>query len=120
MDFRVLARSLEMKECDLVEFVKLFLEATASDLLHLEESVKQGEAREVRSLAHSIKGAAANLRLMDIFEAAKRIETHALENHLENVPEIIGMIKEKLDHLAQSLRGEETGTGRRQAMNRRN
>ena len=112
MNVRVLARSLEMKECDLVEYVKLFLEATASDLFHLQESLKQGEAREVRMAAHSIKGAAANLRLMDICEAAKTIETHALENHLEKIPEIIGMIKEKLDQLAQGLRGEGTETRR--------
>ena len=119
MDVSVLARSLEMKESDLVEFVRLFMEVTASDLLHLEDGVRQGDAREVRELAHSIKGAAANLRLMDICEAAKRIEALAIERHLESIPEIVGMIKEKLDQLAQSLRGEEAETRRRQAINRR-
>jgi len=74
MNFRGLAERLEMEEGDMMEIIGLFLEASASDLRQLQSAIDQEDVQSAVRAAHSIKGAAANLRLTAIFEIAQRME----------------------------------------------
>ena len=105
MNFKELARNLEMEEDEFLDMVKLFLETSASDLTLLQGAQEKGEALKVGKAAHSIKGAAANLGLMEIFQLAKNIEMEARENHLDRAQEEIRTLREKLNQIAENLRG---------------
>ena len=103
MNFKELARNLEMGEEEFLEIVDLFFETTSSDLGKLQSAVEERDAQGVAETAHSIKGAAAILTLAEIYEAAKRIEMDARENHLERTNGAVKTIKEKIDLIAEAL-----------------
>jgi HPt (histidine-containing phosphotransfer) domain-containing protein len=103
MNFKELAKNLEMEEEEFLEMVNLFLETTTSDLGKLQSSIEEKDTQKVAETAHSIKGAAANLGFEEMYEVAKRIEKKARENDLNEVVEAIATIREKLDRIAQNL-----------------
>ncbi len=104
MNFKELAKNLEMEEDEFLEMVDLFWETTSSDLGKLQSAVEEKEAQKVVKAAHSIKGAAANLGFFEIYEVAKRIEMDARENNLDEATGSVKTIKEKLDLIALSLK----------------
>ncbi len=104
MNFKELAKNLEMEEDEFLEMVDLFVETTSSDLGRLKSAVEEKDAQKVVKAAHSIKGAAVNLGFQEIYEVAKRIETNARENNLKDASGAARMIKEKLDLIAFSLK----------------
>ncbi len=106
MNFKEWARDLEMGENDFLEILNLFLETTYRDLGKLQSAVEEREAPEAVKTAHSIRGAAANLGLTEIYEAAKRMETEASEGHLESVNAAVSDIKRELDLIVQALSKE--------------
>jgi len=103
MNFKALAIDCGMEEEEVLELVKLFIETSLSDLNRIQSAVDEGDAQKVAAVAHSIKGAAANLRLKEIFEMVKRMEMSGRENKLDEVTGIVGAIKEKLDVLVENL-----------------
>lgn len=103
MNFKELAKNLEMEEEGFFEIVDLFLETTAADLGKLQSALEEKDTQKVAKTAHSIKGAATNLGFEEIYEMAKGIEKKARENDLNEVVEAIAAIKEKIDQIAQSL-----------------
>jgi HPt (histidine-containing phosphotransfer) domain-containing protein len=106
MNFRGLAERLEMEEGDMMEIIGLFLEASASDLRQLQSAIDQEDVQSAVRAAHSIKGAAANLRLTAIFEIAQRMEREARENRLEGAIGAIQAIRENLNQIDESLKRE--------------
>jgi len=105
LNFKALADNLEMKEEEFAEMIELFLNTSSSDLNHLGPAVENGEVLKVANAAHSIKGAASNLGLIEIYELAKTIEMEARDRHLNRVPEWIQILREKLDQMAEGLKG---------------
>jgi HPt (histidine-containing phosphotransfer) domain-containing protein len=90
----------------MMEIIGLFLEASASDLRQLQSAIDQEDVQSAVRAAHSIKGAAANLRLTAIFELAQRMEREARENRLEGAIGTIQAIRENLTRLDESLKRE--------------
>ena len=72
MNFKGLAEQLEMEETEYLEIMELFLETSVTNLGELQSAVEGKDAQSAFRAAHSIKGAAANLRLNAIFELAQR------------------------------------------------
>ena len=105
MNFKELARNLEMEEDEFWEMMELFLETSTSDLSHLRLAQEKGDATEAVKAAHSIKGAASNLGLMEIFQLAKSIETEARESHLDRTHPWILILGEKLNQMGEDLKG---------------
>jgi HPt (histidine-containing phosphotransfer) domain-containing protein len=103
MDFRELAENLELEENEFLELVGLFVKTGYSDLNKLQSAIEDGDTEEVARLAHSIKGASANLGLTDIFELAKRIEMKARDNDLYGATGATKRIKEQLDGITKAL-----------------
>ena len=103
MNFKDLATRLEMEPGELLEMIELFLEVSASDLNHLQIALEKGEGLQASRAAHSIKGAAVNLGLIEIYELAKKIETEALENHLDQSSEWISALREEIGTMAKDI-----------------
>jgi len=104
MNFKELAKNLEMEEEEFLEIVELFLETTSSDMGKLQAALEEKDAQKVVKIAHSIKGAVANLGFWEIYEMAKRIEMDGRENNLYEATGALREIKEKLDLIAQGLK----------------
>ncbi|OGP73607.1 MAG: hypothetical protein A2V86_13195 [Deltaproteobacteria bacterium RBG_16_49_23] len=103
MNLRELAKNLELEEEELLELIDLFLKTTSSELMKFQTALKNKDRLVAETMAHSIKGAAGSLGLTDIYEAAKRIETAARGNRLEEMDEDIRTIGRNLDLITESL-----------------
>jgi HPt (histidine-containing phosphotransfer) domain-containing protein len=107
MNLKGLADHLEMEEEEFLELIELFLDTSASDLNHLQSAADKGEGLNAVKAAHSIKGAAANLGMTEIYELAKKIETEAQGNRLDRTPEWILNLRRLLEQVAEGLNQED-------------
>lgn len=103
MDITTLAEELGLEEEDVRRLVKTFLETTAQDLLLLDQAFSQRDAEKLRASAHHIKGAAGNLELNVIAEAALAIEEKARSGIIEDPAVPIQLIRERLDLIRAQL-----------------
>jgi HPt (histidine-containing phosphotransfer) domain-containing protein len=75
---------------DVIELVEDFLQYTETqDLVALQEAFACNNREVLRERAHSIKGAALNLKLAPIADCAKKIESACDTGNLEEVPDLI-------------------------------
>jgi|SRR3989304_8538363 len=107
MDIKKLAENIGIKEQDYLEILDLFVRTTSSDLNRLQAAMKEGAIQKVIERAHSIKGAAINMCLMEISEKAKEIEINARNHRLDGAIEAIRHIKERMNQITQSINGKE-------------
>jgi len=105
VNLRELARSLELEEEELSELLDLFLKTTSSELIEFQSALKEKDAQAAERMAHFIKGAAGILGLLEIHDAAKRIEMAARMNRLEEMEADLQIIKKKLETIAEALKG---------------
>ena len=105
MNFKELAKNLEIEEEECLELLDLFKKTTASELRNLESALEKRDAPVIERMAHSIKGGAGILGLLEIHDTAERIEMAARGNHLEDMGEDIRTLGAKLDLIAESLIG---------------
>jgi len=103
MEIKVLAEELGLEENDALRLVQTFIETTEQDLLLLERAFADQDADQVRKLAHHIKGAASNLELTDITEAALAIEEKARSNLLEDTERQLTAIRSGLDSMRAEM-----------------
>jgi HPt (histidine-containing phosphotransfer) domain-containing protein len=103
MKLKELAENLEMEVDEFLEIMELFLETSAFDLNQLEAGIEEGDGQRVIIAAHSIKGAAVNLGLLEIYEAARKTEMEARENNLNGATVAAREIKEKIDQITEDL-----------------
>jgi HPt (histidine-containing phosphotransfer) domain-containing protein len=96
MDFKALAGNLGLEEEEYMELIELFVERSMSDLNKLEAAIKSGNADEAADAAHSMKGAAGNLGIMDFYESAAKIEMATREGNLEGFSVAIQSLRENL------------------------
>ena len=106
MNLKDLGNHLEMEEEEFLELIELFLDTSTSDLNHLQSAVEKGEGLNAVKAAHSIKGAAANLGMTELYELAKRIEIAAQRNQFDRTPEWILTLRRLLDQVAEGLKQE--------------
>ena len=105
MDFKELAENLGLEEEEYLELIELFVETGVSDLDELLSAVEEKDPEKAANAAHSIKGAAGNLGLMDLHETAGKIEAEARGGALEGVVESVQAMKTRLDEIAQYANG---------------
>ena len=104
MDFKELAENVGVEEEEYLELIELFIETGMSDLDTLSSAIKEKNADKAAHAAHSLKGAASNLGLMELYEAAKKIEEGIRNDRLEETAEDAQTLKEKLDIIAEHTR----------------
>ena len=105
MNFKELAENVGVEEEEYLELIELFIETGMSDLDTLYSAIKEKNAEKAANAAHSLKGAASNLGLMELYEAAMKIKEGILNNRLEETAEDVQVLKEKLDIIAEHTRG---------------
>lgn len=105
MNFKELAKNLGLEEEEYLELIELFIETGMSDLDKLQSAIEEGNPEKAANAAHSIKGAASNLGLMEVYEVAKKIEKQTRNDRLEGIAESAQALKEKLNEIAGLARG---------------
>ena len=108
MNLKELAKKLELEEKELIELIDLFLKTSSSELTELQSALQKKDFQVAERMAHSIKGAAGSLGFADIYDEAKKMEVASRENRLVDIHEGFGIIKEKLDLIAEGFKREET------------
>jgi HPt (histidine-containing phosphotransfer) domain-containing protein len=103
MDLKALAKNSEMEEDEFREIVGLFITSTQSDLTRLQSALAKRSVKEVAMAAHSIKGSAGMIGMMEIYEVAKRVEMKAHEGSVEGTETAIEEIGEELNLVAETL-----------------
>jgi HPt (histidine-containing phosphotransfer) domain-containing protein len=91
MDIKKMAEDLEMESGQFMDLLKLFLDQSNSDLERLEDAVKTGDNRGFAEISHSIKGAAVNLGIIDVYEIAKNMESRCKEGTLDGESSITAL-----------------------------
>ena len=105
MNFKELAENLGLEEDEYMELIELFIETGRSDLDKIRSAIEEGNGEEAANAAHSIKGAAGSLGLMEISEIAKEIEREARNGRLDEIAGSAQALKEKLDEIAELAQG---------------
>ena len=67
----------------LQELLEIFKESYLSDLTLIKEGIQKGDAKQVYSASHSIKGAAASLGIEGIREVAMSVEADSRNGSLD-------------------------------------
>lgn len=93
MNIKELAENLGLEEDEYLELLELFIDTGTADFQKIESGLASGDADQVMRSAHTIKGAAGNLGLMEVSDAAKIIEENASNNHLEGLDQAVSALR---------------------------
>lgn len=104
MDFKALADRLMLNETEYVELLAFFHEVSTEDLKTLKDALAGGDTDTAVKKAHSLKGAAGNMGLMEIYETAKAAEEAARKGNLAPVSEAVPRIASLLDEIDAGLK----------------
>lgn len=92
-------------EEDVHELLALFIDYTRTeDLAPLREALRAGDYSVARDRAHSIKGAALNLKLTEIASLARKIEEKCDVGDLEGVDELVASVADELQMIDAFLK----------------
>lgn len=81
------------------EILAVFLQDTPGRLAALSEAVGRGCPDEVRTLAHAVKGAAANVGALAFSRAAQAVENAAREGRTPDLPGLLTRLAGELARL---------------------
>jgi HPt (histidine-containing phosphotransfer) domain-containing protein len=100
------AEALERVEGDvdlLRELVGLFLEDVPARIAEIRDAIERRDAGGLRSGAHSLKGAAANLSARAVSEAAQRLEIAGRDQDFTHVESAYAVLITEIDRLTHEL-----------------
>jgi HPt (histidine-containing phosphotransfer) domain-containing protein len=100
MDINECAENLGLEKKELMELLILFVETTHADLDKLQTALSEMDGNQAVAAAHSIKGAAANLGLTALYDAAKEAEHLARREELMRIPAQINRLREEIEVVA--------------------
>jgi PAS domain S-box-containing protein len=103
-DRRDLLNRLSGDEDLLADVVKMFVEDCPRRLDAIRAGVERGDAAQIRSEAHALKGAAGNLSANGVFAAARALESAAAEGRLDAVADLCQRLSAEADRLLALLR----------------
>jgi len=101
MNFKELGEKIGLEEDEYRELVELFMETGTADYDRLKAAFEAGDAQQVARSAHTIQGAAGNMGIMNVHEAAKRIELAAVDNRLDSISAELDSLKGLFDEVAR-------------------
>jgi histidine phosphotransfer protein HptB len=105
MNLKALGEEIGLEEDEYVELLELFLETGSADYEKLKSAFSTGDTQQVAQSAHTLSGAAGNLRIMNIHEAAKRIERAAGDNQLDVVRADVDGLQGLFDEITHCVQG---------------
>jgi histidine phosphotransfer protein HptB len=105
MNFQELAENLGLEVDEYRELIELFIDTGTADFQSIQEALEGGNSEQVMRSAHTIKGAAGNLGLMDVSETAKKIEDCASKNQLDSIQTTVQILKTQFDAIEAFVHG---------------
>ncbi len=87
------------------EIIEVFINTSHSDLDKIEAAVTSGDAEAAANASHSLKGAAGNLGLTEIYELARDIEQDFRQNRLTEASQKLALLNSQLAEIASSKSG---------------
>ncbi|MFO7714624.1 Hpt domain-containing protein [Desulfosarcina sp.] len=103
MNLKALGEKIGFDEHEYRELAELFLETGMADFHRLKGAIDMGDVQQAARSAHTIKGAAGNLGIMNIHDMVKRIELAVVENRLDSVVGDMDLLKGSFDALSRVL-----------------
>jgi len=95
MNINELAENLGLEPDEYMEILELLVDSGKTDIASLEQAIAANDTEGVVKAAHSIKGASANLGLVDLSETARKIEFKGREQDLAGIGEKMQALKAK-------------------------
>ena len=92
MNFKELGAELGLEEDEYRELVELFVETGGAEFERLQSALAASDLEQAMRSAHTIKGAAGNLGLMDVQAIAKKIEEGADSRQTEGLTEALQVL----------------------------
>ena len=105
MNFKALSENLGLEVDEYRELIELFVNTGAADFQKIQEGISSSDSDKVMRSAHTIKGAAGNLGLLDVSETAGLIEQKATNNNLDNLNAIIAVLKTQFEAIESFVGG---------------
>jgi HPt (histidine-containing phosphotransfer) domain-containing protein len=105
MNIQELAGKLGLEEDEYLELIELFVETGRADFQKIESGLADNDVDQVMRSAHTIKGAAGNLGLMDISDASKVIEQNAENNTLEGLEQAVATLRTHFESITAFVNG---------------
>ncbi|NLD35408.1 MAG: Hpt domain-containing protein [Desulfatiglans sp.] len=106
MDFLTPAQRLGLEIEEYIELIELFLSTGDTDIGGMEKAAAAHDYAALVERAHSLKGSSGNLWLTEIYEKAKQIEMNAKANSLEGFNSLLLQIKQEVNIITDSLKGQ--------------
>jgi len=101
-----LAEKIDLSPEEFLEILEIFLDTSSEYLNGLQAGLREKDRQKILSSVHSIKGAAGNLGLMEIYEIAKQVEKNAAADNLMDAGDATRRMQEKLDAIRKTFQGE--------------
>lgn len=105
MNFKELAENLGLEEDEYMELIELFIDTGSADYAKIQSAMADNDAEQVMRSAHTIKGAAGNLGLMEVSESARIIEEKADNKQLDNIGSTLETLKAQFETIEASVNG---------------
>ncbi len=105
MNFQALADNLGLEVNEYMELIELFIDTGSADFQRIQEALAGRNSDQIRRSAHTIKGAAGNLGLMDVSATAKTIEDSASQNRLDHLARAVQMLKTQFEIIEAFVHG---------------
>ena len=105
MNIKELAEGLGLEEEEYVEILEILVDSGKADIASLETAAEQKDAEGAVRAAHSLKGAAANMGIMELSEIAKDIELRARDQDITDLEAKIQELKTKFEPLVELVAG---------------
>jgi HPt (histidine-containing phosphotransfer) domain-containing protein len=100
MNLKHLGESIGLEEIEYRELLLLFLDSGAAVIARIKEGLRTNRCVQVAKSAHTLNGAAGNLGLRSIHEAAARIENAANRDRLHTVTEDLVYLEKHFHQLS--------------------
>ncbi len=103
MNFKDMASKIGVDEADFKELLEMMVDVSIADINNFETELAVENYIGAAMAAHSIKGAAGNLGLTDIFTVAAELEKGAKMSDKSQMPEKIAFLKQQLNKISEEL-----------------
>ena len=105
MNLKELAGNLGLEEGEYKELIELFIDTGAADFQKIQSALADNDADQVMRSAHTIKGAAGNLGLLEVSATAKIIEEQADSHRLDNLNGTVETLKAQFEAIEAFVHG---------------
>lgn len=97
MDFKILAKNLGLDLEIFLDLIDTWILSVSNEILNSVEAKSKLDYKTIESSMHKIKGASLQLGFNELAEIAKKIESDAKNNCINNFDENLKLLKDKFE-----------------------